>query len=197
MPKVVPEYKEAARKRIIQHATNLFAEKGYHRTKMIDIARSVGVSKGALYQYFNSKTELLLAVFEANALLRGQEVGKFLDAEGLRSMATPEFFDRMAEMRMVGTIITPSLARELAENDSVKGWIQRSSDRWVDSLAKTLEKIIEDNSVSTDISSESLARGIIALRDGLYNSLLYGCDIAKVRKAWTAVLGLLIDHVLP
>ncbi len=197
MPKVVPEYKEAARKRIIQHAGKLFVEKGYHRTKMIDIARSVGVSKGALYQYFNSKTELLLAVFEAHATRRGQEVEKFLDAEGLRSIATAEFFDKMAEMRMVGIVITPSLAQELSENESVKEWIQGASDRWVQSLANVLEKIIEDSSKSIDVSSESLARGIIALRDGLYSSLLYGCDMAKVRKAWIEVIGLLIDHILP
>ncbi|MFW9919454.1 MAG: TetR/AcrR family transcriptional regulator [Candidatus Thorarchaeota archaeon] len=196
MPKVVPEYKEAARKRIVEHATRLFSHKGYHRTKMIDIAKSVGVSKGALYQYFNSKTDLLLAVFEANAQMREQEVSKFLNAEGFRSVATEEFFDRMAEMRMTGTIITPSLARELSENMAVTEWIQSGSDRWVRSLAEVIEKIMEENSHSIDISSESFARGIIALRDGLYNSLLYGSDIVKVRKAWVEIMSLLIRQIV-
>ncbi|MFW9888568.1 MAG: TetR/AcrR family transcriptional regulator, partial [Candidatus Thorarchaeota archaeon] len=47
MPKVVPEYKEKAKKRIMMHAAELFSEKGYYKTKMIDIAESMGVSKGA------------------------------------------------------------------------------------------------------------------------------------------------------
>ncbi|MFX1537310.1 MAG: TetR/AcrR family transcriptional regulator, partial [Promethearchaeota archaeon] len=59
MPKVVPEYKEQARKRIIIEALKVFSEKGYYRTKMKDIATNIGVSKAAIYQYFKTKNELL------------------------------------------------------------------------------------------------------------------------------------------
>ena len=48
MPKVVPEYKQEARSRILDAANKVFAEKGYHEATMEDIAKQLGVSKGAI-----------------------------------------------------------------------------------------------------------------------------------------------------
>ncbi|HYB76507.1 MAG TPA: helix-turn-helix domain-containing protein, partial [Nitrososphaerales archaeon] len=58
MPRVVPEYKQEAKARILKAAANVFAERGYHQATMDDVARSIGVSKGAIYLYFRSKEEL-------------------------------------------------------------------------------------------------------------------------------------------
>ena len=55
MPKVIPEYKEEAKAKIIKAARSVFSQKGYHDATMDDIATEVGVSKGALYSYFESK----------------------------------------------------------------------------------------------------------------------------------------------
>lgn len=62
MPKVVPEYKEQARKRIVDAAAAVFKRKGLPAGTMDEIAREIGVSKGALYLYFPTKTRLLEAV---------------------------------------------------------------------------------------------------------------------------------------
>lgn len=40
-------------------AARLFARKGFHATRMQDIADELGMQKGSLYYYFNSKDELL------------------------------------------------------------------------------------------------------------------------------------------
>ncbi len=40
-------------------AAELFARKGFHATRMQDIADELGMQKGSLYYYFNSKDELL------------------------------------------------------------------------------------------------------------------------------------------
>src|SRR5437870_13659978 len=62
MPKVVPEYKEEAKSRILEAANKVFAEKGYHEATMDDIAKRLGVSKGAIYLYFSSKEDLFEAM---------------------------------------------------------------------------------------------------------------------------------------
>jgi AcrR family transcriptional regulator len=64
MPKVVPEYKAQARARIISAASAVFRRKGFRAATMDDIAREIGVSKGALYLYFRTKNELLSAIQE-------------------------------------------------------------------------------------------------------------------------------------
>lgn len=62
MPKVVPEYKEQARARIVEAAAAVFKRRGLPAGTMDEIAREIGVSKGALYLYFPTKTRLLEAV---------------------------------------------------------------------------------------------------------------------------------------
>ncbi|HHJ50993.1 MAG TPA: TetR/AcrR family transcriptional regulator [Phaeodactylibacter sp.] len=55
-------------------AMQLFARKGYGNTSMDEIAREAGVSKGLIYNYFDSKQSLLLAIIrEGIELLRHLE----------------------------------------------------------------------------------------------------------------------------
>ncbi|MEV6063132.1 TetR/AcrR family transcriptional regulator [Nocardia asteroides] len=44
---------------ILRAASDAFAEHGYHRTSMADIATAVGITSGALYRHFRTKQELL------------------------------------------------------------------------------------------------------------------------------------------
>ena len=59
MPKVVVEYKDQARQRIVDAAQKVFRSKGFRSATMEDIARTIGVSKGAIYLYFPTKMALL------------------------------------------------------------------------------------------------------------------------------------------
>lgn len=49
---------------LLDKATDLFAEKGYESTSLLDIARALGVSRPALYHYVSSKEELLSMLVE-------------------------------------------------------------------------------------------------------------------------------------
>jgi AcrR family transcriptional regulator len=62
VPRVVAEYKVQAKARIVAAAHELFHKQGLAHTSMEDIARAIGVSKGALYLYFPTKLDLLLAI---------------------------------------------------------------------------------------------------------------------------------------
>lgn len=52
----------ARRQQIIEAAARIFNQHGFHRTSMADIASAVGMLKGSLYYYFESKDELLFEV---------------------------------------------------------------------------------------------------------------------------------------
>ena len=62
MPKVVVEYKDQARDRLVDAALAVFHSKGFRSATMEDIAKQIGVSKGAIYLYFPTKTALLAQV---------------------------------------------------------------------------------------------------------------------------------------
>lgn len=49
------------REAVLRESGRLFARDGYHNTSLDDIARSLGVSKGTLYNYVEDKQEILFA----------------------------------------------------------------------------------------------------------------------------------------
>jgi len=61
-PKVTLEYKQGIRDKILEAAENLFSKKGYYDTSMDEIVKESGLSKGAIYGYFDSKEELFAAL---------------------------------------------------------------------------------------------------------------------------------------
>ncbi len=52
------------RARLLDAAARLFSERGFHATSMRDIAKAVGMLSGSIYYHFESKEEMLLAVYE-------------------------------------------------------------------------------------------------------------------------------------
>ena len=54
----------ARRNQILDAATKVFAEKGFHPTTIKDIARVAGIADGTIYNYFARKDEVLLAVLD-------------------------------------------------------------------------------------------------------------------------------------
>ena len=54
---------EEKRRLLLAAAVRVFARKGYHASRVGDIAEEAGVAYGLLYHYFQSKEEVLLTVF--------------------------------------------------------------------------------------------------------------------------------------
>ena len=52
MPKVVPQYTDDAKRRIVQAAMEAMAERGYNNVTVDDVARKIGVTKGAVLLVF-------------------------------------------------------------------------------------------------------------------------------------------------
>ncbi len=55
---------DSTRRRILDSAYQVFAEKGYHATRVTDIAEKAGVSCGAVYQYYRNKLDIFSSVIE-------------------------------------------------------------------------------------------------------------------------------------
>lgn len=52
------------RLRVVDEAARLFSERGYHAASVRDIAAACGMTVGAIYSHFDSKEELLVAVYD-------------------------------------------------------------------------------------------------------------------------------------
>jgi len=67
---------EAKRARIIEVATQHFADQGYHSARVADIAGAVGIAKGSIFQHFGSKDGLFFEVYKRAV----RSFPKYLDA---------------------------------------------------------------------------------------------------------------------
>jgi len=57
---------EDKRRQLLDAAVRVFARKGFHASRVGDIAEEAGVAHGLLYHYFDSKDEVLEAIFRDN-----------------------------------------------------------------------------------------------------------------------------------
>lgn len=74
-------------KLILDTALELFAEKGYHQTSISDITRRAGISKGLVYNYFESKEAVLRSIIQT-----GYDTAySNLDLNGDHMLAEEEF----------------------------------------------------------------------------------------------------------
>lgn len=61
--------KDNKKDRIIEAAIQILSRKGYHNTKMEEIAVAAGIGKGTVYEYFTGKLQLLQEIMERSFYL--------------------------------------------------------------------------------------------------------------------------------
>ncbi|WP_306204790.1 TetR/AcrR family transcriptional regulator [Actinoplanes sp. RD1] len=62
MPRVSEDHLNARREQILAAARTCFLRNGIHNTSMQDLIQEAGLSVGAVYRYFKSKTEIINAI---------------------------------------------------------------------------------------------------------------------------------------
>jgi TetR/AcrR family transcriptional regulator, transcriptional repressor of aconitase len=82
MPKVTEEHKERRRQEILEGAKRCFARYGYEGATVAKLEEEIGLSRGAIFNYVDSKEALFLAV-AASLTYRMTEIWL---AEGFRAL---------------------------------------------------------------------------------------------------------------
>lgn len=195
MPKLIPQYKDDAKRRIILAALEVVAESGYEKLTMDDVAKKIGATKGAIYWYFQNK----------NALI--QELLETIDAE-FRQIASDPFFDQMKDVN-----IPPALNRlvfneelkkeiyyEIGFLNSHKADIPVSNPEFIKELITILETQIGNEQKKEQLPSLSdkkiLALSLAVLFSGLqrgeiYTILFFGRT--RIQQMWFTAMKKLLN----
>ena len=88
MPKVSEAYRAARRAEILESAIRAFARRGFQGTSMAEIIAESGLSAGAIYGHFASKTDLILGVAHRVVGARVGDVERMLAQERIEPPAT-------------------------------------------------------------------------------------------------------------
>jgi AcrR family transcriptional regulator len=134
------EERIAARKaQILDAAAAIFAEKGFHRATTREIAQAAGVSEGTIYNYFDSKDDLLIGimsrVFELDQLDGELTIALQADA---RDFFVTMITDRMDRIRAAQEMLQAILP-EIIVNPTLRG---RFHQQYVIPIADSLEDYV-------------------------------------------------------
>jgi AcrR family transcriptional regulator len=188
MPKVLPEYKEKAMKRILRAASAEFAHRGYRNTTMNDIAKRMGVSKGALYQYFSGKDALLAAIADSYV---EREIKRAISAsrkEGSTETPASAFGGILTSMpRWYPTMICEFISDAHLDEDAQKR-AMAIPQRITDIFSKYLEDRRIAGEIQSDVDTEMVASGLVALQLGLVALIASGFPRSQAVEIWTEMV---------
>jgi len=115
----LPERTTDRRRDLVDAAARVFARKGFHASRVGDIAEEAGVAHGLLYHYFRSKEEVLETIFRDTWGLLVVETGR-IEESGL---ALREQLRRFARIYLGSWLIAPDsirvLVREVARSPEI------------------------------------------------------------------------------
>jgi TetR/AcrR family transcriptional regulator len=82
------------RKRVLESAKGAFARYGFAGTNVNRVAKTAGISVGALYKYFRTKEDLFLAIIEESHAFLEDTLNRIFDSE-------PDFFGKVEALLRV------------------------------------------------------------------------------------------------
>ena len=144
-PGRTPDYEEH-RRRILDAATGLFAERGYETTGMRELAAAIGMSPPAIYHYFESKEALMDSLIEDS--LRGPQSGirRLPEGGSLRDVlmsAGAGFMNAMSTRAARQRLEVVFLAAH-RRGDWAELYLSRLSDPTESGLTKAIAKAMPD-----------------------------------------------------
>jgi AcrR family transcriptional regulator len=191
MPRILQDYRDEVRKKIVDAAYGFFLRQGYHATTMGEIAASLGVTKPALYQYFPGKEDLYSAVAErGREQLAGILERSFHDGDLLDGSAT--LFDSLVDHVPQFSAMNSELMLLAAHNKRIREqlFLDRAED------IRIIERFIigqqKRGLVSDQIDSRSLAIACDALASGLLTNVMMGMQPEEAKNTWLTAVAKLI-----
>jgi AcrR family transcriptional regulator len=126
------------RAELLEAAVRVFARKGFHQSRVGDIAEEAGVAHGLLYHYFRSKDEVLETIF------RETWTQLVADTRRIEMAGVPlrEQLRRFARIYLGSWLVTPELVRVLVREVARSPEVGDRVDE-IRGLFQALQRIIE------------------------------------------------------
>ena len=190
---------EEKRRQILEAAVRVFAHKGFHTSRVGDIAEEAGVAHGLLYHYFESKDQLLETVFHENwsvllDRIRAVEQTDEPAAEQLRHVALIILRTWKHQPDVVRVVV-----REIARSPEIQQQIGELVGP-VDTIKRIIERGQLEGEFRSDIDAEFAAAIFYGGIDALLTGWVLGTrpdDPASVAEAERTVGEVLVAAFAP
>jgi AcrR family transcriptional regulator len=168
-----PELAERRRTQILHAAERCFRRRGFHQTSMAEICAEAELSAGALYRYFGSKADIIIAIADVDqhdvaALLINAEGGEHL-VDALCRVAR-HVFARFFSGE--GAPLAADVMAEAARDEMLARRLDEQQQRVIAGVAGAIRAAPYDCLAKTD--PERAARVLVATIDGIGMRLALG-----------------------
>jgi AcrR family transcriptional regulator len=163
---------ERKRAELVDAAFAVFAEKGFQRLSIRQIAEEIGTSHTALLHHFGSKDALLEAVLVRREEQEGPWRRTLLEEQGLLE-TVPEVMRRNAGIRGVIQLDATLRAEAVRPDHPAHGFIRRRDEEIIDSLHAEIEREVAAGRMLSGLDPAVLARQVAALIEGVQLAWLY------------------------
>lgn len=183
MPKVIPEYREEARKKIISAGLEVMTQKGYCNTTLEDIASHIGVSKTTLYLYFSNKEDLIVEIIRSvhqeinDSSLEFFKTRPMLDAY----MHLLELFINRDLIRIGFTFDVLALA---TKNPEIRRIHQEHTKAVIEKATHGIECLQKRGAARTDADPRTIALALISLISGMNSLFIKGIDVEEIKSCF-------------
>ena len=195
MPKVTVEHLNARKAQIMEAARACFGRKGFAGTTIQDICREAGLSPGAIYRYFNSKSDIVFAIGDES---REMVLGMIEEMKGRHTALEvldfigERFFGLLAEPAADPVMLVyPEVWAETLRNAEMREQAGRSMQGWRDALAALIEKGQGEDIFGREIDPKACAMVLIATFEGLQLQLARNPELVDVRQFYDTMRGLI------
>ena len=170
----------ARRQEILDRAIEVFAELGSEGASLRRIAESIGVSHAALLHYFDSREQLLVAVYEhaEAARIRGSRAEEVETALDILLRSAIENATVPGLVQLYSTLVATSVRAEAGESR------RYFTERFAHVRREIADRLRADQAagrVRDDVDAEDLASVLIASSDGLQIQWLLDPDVGIER----------------
>ena len=191
----------ATRRRILEAASRLIAERGVAAVSLEDVEREAGVGRSQLYHYFDCRDDLLRSVVDitTDAVLGAQE-GLLDDLDSLAAIDC--WFDALVALQeqrgAAGGCPIGSLVGQLAERDEqTRTVLACGFERWEQPLVAGLTRMQSRGELRPDTSVQALADMTMAAIQGGLLLTQVRRDPQQLRRALDGARAALADAAAP
>jgi len=188
--RITNEARRAASIEAVLHAARtLFVEQGYQHTSMAHIAKAAGLTKGAIYFYFNDKADLLLTLLDdADANTFAPIIATVDAMDGTVQEKVVCFANDVAQLGVdhrEHLLLLVLMAVEFSgSGTAAEARIKSSYDNLSTMLCAVIEQGQRKGEVDTELDAVNVAVTLLAMVDGLLlhwhrlNELIDGRELA-------------------
>jgi TetR/AcrR family transcriptional regulator, fatty acid metabolism regulator protein len=163
------------RRQILAAAVKVFAHKGFHASRVGDIAEEAGIAYGLVYHYYESKEDLLETIFRTTWTEMLARIGEVEKAGVPAAEAVRQVTALLLRTWRRDPDLVRVLVREVTRNQHVQREIEE-----ITQAMEALERIIERGQESGEFRTELDARLAAVVFYGALEEVLSGWVLGQL-----------------